>query len=340
MTAVGGEETWIVKSAHDAIVGIDAAGVITYCNPAAARLYDYPLEQLVGRGAEMLLPLDRQAEEAEVLRRIVAGGEVAPYRADRVRRDGTIIAVSATIWPIVDAAGTIIGAAAMARRATMQDAHDRFEARVDQQRGEAQDAADRFEVRVDQQREETRDAAARFERRVSAERVQSQDTEDGFQDRMDAQRTQARSDQDVLRGQLQQGQRLEILGQLAGGVAHDSNNLLAVILNHTAFVADELALGPEADLVTAGRDVGQIQRAVERAAGLTHQLLAFARREVVQPRVLDLNHVVSDMQELLHRTLGADLVLQTELAEDLWPVLADPGQSRCSPTSPSTPATR
>lgn len=319
------EEAWIVKSAHDAIVGMNRSGVITSCNPAAGRLYGFPAEQLIGSPAEMLIPSERRAEEAEVLRRILAGDEVEPYRTDRVCRTGTVVAVFVTISPIADATGTIVGAATMARRATMQDARELFEARVDKQRADASDAADRFEVRVDQERQETKDAADRFEVRVSAERVQARDTEDGFQDRMDAQHAQAQSDQDVLRGQLQQGQRLEVLGQLAGGVAHDFNNLLGVILNHAAFVAEELAAAGS-DLEAAGRDVAQIQRAAERATALTHQLLAFARREVVQPRVLDLNHAVTEMEELLHRTLGEDVVLRTQRAENLWPVLADPGQ--------------
>jgi PAS domain S-box-containing protein len=326
MTGVAAEEAWIVNSAHDAIIGVDQAGMITYCNPAAARLYDYSAEQLVGSRAERLLPQDRRADEAEILRRILAGAEVPPYRTSRVCHDGTVIAVSVTVSPIADAAGTIVGAATMARRATMQDAHDRFEAWVEKQRGEARDASDRFEVRVDQEREETRDAAARFERRVSMERAQARRTEDGFQDRMDAERAQAHNDRDVLRGQMQQGQRLEVLGQLAGGVAHDFNNLLAVILNYAAFVGEEIAFGSGADWKAAARDIGEIQRAVGRAATLTHQLLAFARCEVVQPRVLDLNEIVTEVDELLHRTIGADVVLRTDMAPRLWPVLADPGQ--------------
>jgi PAS domain S-box-containing protein len=325
-TAVAREEAWIVNSARDAIVGTDEAGVITYCNPAAGRLYDYPLEQLIGGRAEMLLPPERLAEEAEVMRRILAGGEVPPYRTDRVCRDGTVVAVFLTISPIADAAGAIVGAATMVRRANIQDARDRFEARVDKQRLDAQSASDRFEVRVDQEREEARDAAVRFEVRVVAERAQARATEDGFQDRIDAERAQSQSDRDTLRGQLQQGQRLEVLGQLASGVAHDFNNLLAVILNKAAFVAEELAAGPRSDWESAGRDVAQIQQAAERVTTLTHQLLAFARREVVQPRVLDLNQVVTEVKEVLHRTLGEDVVLQTDMAENLWPVLADPGQ--------------
>src|SRR6185369_13311368 len=101
---------------------------------------------------------------------------------------------------------------------------------------------------------------------------------------------------------------------------------LAVILNYAAFVVEELAAGADGDLVAAGRDVAQIQRAAERATALTHQLLAFARREVVQPRVLDLNDVVTEVQQLLERTIGTDVVLHTDLAPDLWPVLADAGQ--------------
>jgi signal transduction histidine kinase/CheY-like chemotaxis protein len=130
--------------------------------------------------------------------------------------------------------------------------------------------------------------------------------------------------------QLQQAQRLENLGQLAGGVAHDFNNLLAVILNYVSFVTEELAAATEADWAirreTARSDLAQVTRAAERAASLTRQLLAFARREVVRPQVLDLDTVVTDVEEMLRRTLGEHIELDTSLAGDLWPVLADPGQ--------------
>jgi CheY-like chemotaxis protein/two-component sensor histidine kinase len=109
-------------------------------------------------------------------------------------------------------------------------------------------------------------------------------------------------------------------------VAHDFNNLLAVILNYTAFVAEEIAAGPGEQFAAAARDVEQIQRAAERATRLTHQLLAFARREVVKPQVLDLNDVVHDVEQLLNRTIGEDVVLVTDLTDDLYPVLADTGQ--------------
>jgi signal transduction histidine kinase/CheY-like chemotaxis protein len=173
------------------------------------------------------------------------------------------------------------------------------------------EAQDRFQVRMSEERAE--------------ERVQVEKVQDRFRTVMDAGRAEARSDREHLQAQMHQSQRLEVLGQLAGGVAHDFNNLLAVILNYAAFVAEELA-GPGEDLQAASRDVGQIQRAAERASALTHQLLAFARREMVQPRVLDLNQVVTEVEQLLRRTIGDDIALSTDLAAEVWPVLADAGQ--------------
>jgi signal transduction histidine kinase/CheY-like chemotaxis protein len=132
------------------------------------------------------------------------------------------------------------------------------------------------------------------------------------------------------RAQVLQAQRLENLGQLAGGVAHDFNNLLAVILNYVAFAKEELAAATEGNwagqCASAGSDLAQIERAGKRAASLTRQLLAFARREVIQPQVLDLNTAITGIEEMLHRTIGEHVELVTALASDLNPVLADPGQ--------------
>jgi PAS domain S-box-containing protein len=168
------------------------------------------------------------------------------------------------------------------------------------------------------------------------------DTEDGpvvsaavrdVTDRIEAQaereRLKTQAERERLEAQLHQSQRLESLGQLAGGVAHDFNNLLAVMLNYSSFVAEEItdAAAEDSQRWQAARhDIAQVQRAGQRATDLTHQLLAFGRREVVKPRVLSLNTVVSEVDALLHRTLGEHVELHTTLAPDLWPVLADPGQ--------------
>jgi len=140
-------------------------------------------------------------------------------------------------------------------------------------------------------------------------------------------RLRCEAERDKLERQLQQSQRLESLGQLAGGVAHDFNNLLAVISNYAAFISEEVADGgAPGDLGSVRDDVRQIQLAADRAAELTHQLLAFARRDVVQPRSLDLNEVIAQVEQLLIRTLGEHVILKTDLAPALCPVLADPGQ--------------
>jgi len=148
----------------------------------------------------------------------------------------------------------------------------------------------------------------------------------------EAHRPPADAEPDLLHAQLLESERMEVLGRLAGGVAHDFNNLLGVILNYAAFVSEELdaSAGSPPDWEErrqgAQHDVGQIRRAAERATDLTHQLLAFARREVVQPQVLNLNDKINGVEELLRRTLGSDLELFINLPETLWPILADPSQ--------------
>lgn len=155
--------------------------------------------------------------------------------------------------------------------------------------------------------------------RDATERVETQ---------AERERLRAEAERERLERQLHQSQRLESLGQLAGGVAHDFNNLLGAILAYSTFVAEEVEkLPPELVSVEGMRnDVEQIRRAAERGAELTHQLLAFGLREIVQPRVLDLNHVISGVEQLLRRTIGGHVELQTLLAQGLSHILADPGQ--------------
>ncbi len=140
----------------------------------------------------------------------------------------------------------------------------------------------------------------------------------------------AEAERERLELRLQQSQRLESLGQLAGGVAHDFNNLLGVILNYAAFVKEELTTADtQAGTATweqTSADVDQIILAADRATLLTRQLLAFARREVVRPQVLDLNEVISDVEQLLLRSLGEHVELDVSLGESIWPVLVDPGK--------------
>jgi PAS domain S-box-containing protein len=140
-------------------------------------------------------------------------------------------------------------------------------------------------------------------------------------------RLRGEAERERLERQLHQSQRLQSLGHLAGGVAHDFNNLLGVISNYAAFAAEEInGLQPDERWQTVRDDIGQVLQAAEQAADLTHQLLAFARQEVIQPLVVNLNDVVTSVEQLLVRTLGEHVELITDLSSDLRPVLADPGQ--------------
>jgi PAS domain S-box-containing protein len=120
---------------------------------------------------------------------------------------------------------------------------------------------------------------------------------------------------------LRQAQKMEAVGRLAGGIAHDFNNLLTGILGYSSLLCDRLA-GDQAAI----DHVLQIQGAGERAAALTQQLLAFSRRQVLQPKVFDLNVIVADFDRMLRRLVGERIQVVLECAPDLWRVRADPGE--------------
>ncbi len=124
-----------------------------------------------------------------------------------------------------------------------------------------------------------------------------------------------------VEAQLLQSQKMEGIGRLAGGIAHDFNNLLTAILGYTALIRMGLRPGD-----AVADDVTEVEKAARRAADLTRQLLAFARKQVVTPRVLSLNELVGDLQRLLDRLIGPHVMLETDLAPGLWAVRADPGQ--------------
>jgi len=124
-----------------------------------------------------------------------------------------------------------------------------------------------------------------------------------------------------LEEQLRQSQKMEAVGQLAGGIAHDFNNLLTVINGYAELLQTRID-----EKSPLRGNVDEIRHAGDRAASLTRQLLAFSRRQVLQPKALDLNGVISDLGTMLHRLIGEDIELRTHLRPDLGTVLADPGQ--------------
>ena len=129
------------------------------------------------------------------------------------------------------------------------------------------------------------------------------------------------TDRKVLADQLRQSQKMLAVGELAGGVAHDFNNLMMVLKGHAEMLMDSLT-----DTSPLRHNVEQIEKAAERAAGLTRQLLAFSRKQVLQPRVLDLNEVAGGMIQMFSRVIGANIEMAFLPGRQLGRVKADPGQ--------------
>jgi PAS domain S-box-containing protein len=124
-----------------------------------------------------------------------------------------------------------------------------------------------------------------------------------------------------LEAQLRQAQKMESIGRLAGGVAHDFNNMLTIIFGHVQLALMDANLPP-----LLHDSLEEIQKAAERSAGLTRQLLAFARKQIIAPIALDLNETVGGMFKMLQRLIGEDMQLTWHPAKDLWPVRMDPSQ--------------
>jgi PAS domain S-box-containing protein len=131
----------------------------------------------------------------------------------------------------------------------------------------------------------------------------------------------ANREREKLQEHLRMSQKLEAVGRLAGGVAHDFNNLLGVIINYADFVIDELD-----EASPARNDVIEIRDAGRRAAALVRQLLAFSRKQILEPEVLNLNRIIRGIENLLRRLLGEDMQIILMLDDGLGSVLADPGQ--------------
>jgi PAS domain S-box-containing protein len=124
-----------------------------------------------------------------------------------------------------------------------------------------------------------------------------------------------------LEDQLRQAQKLEAVGRLAGGVAHDFNNVLTAIFGYVDLVLEDVPAGSP-----PRQDLEEIRKAAERAAGLTRQLLAFSRQQVLQPVVLNVTDVVQDIDKMVRRLVGEDVAVRLNLASDVGNVRTDPGQ--------------
>ena len=235
----------IVESSEDAIISKNLEGIITSWNRGAVNLFGYSAAEAIGQPMLNLLPPDQKHDEVDLLLRIARGESIEHFQTERVRKDGRHIRISATISPVRDVQGNVVGSATIARDVTRQ--------------------------------------------------VQ-------------------------LEEQLRQSQKMEAIGQLAGGVAHDFNNILAVIQMQIELARLEGIFSPAQ---TGSLD--EIQTAASRGANLTRQLLLYSRRQRLQPRELDLSDSITGMTKMLRRILGEDIQIQFKYAPQPLFILADPG---------------
>jgi PAS domain S-box-containing protein len=243
----------VVKDSNDAITIQDFEGRITAWNRGAELMYGFSEEEALQMNIGRLTSPDKEVEQKEFTRRLIAGEAITSLETQRVAKDGRILDIWMTVTKLVDDTGKPIGIASTERDITERK-------RVEQ------------EMRT-------------------------------------------------LEDQLRQSQKMEAIGQLAGGIAHDFNNLLTVIKGYSQLSLMELKEGDPLK-----PNIEEVQKAADRAAGLTRQLLAFSRRQVMEMRVLDPNTLLRDLDKMLRRIIGEDIELVTLLADDLGTVKADAGQ--------------
>ncbi|HEY9282749.1 MAG TPA: PAS domain S-box protein [Pyrinomonadaceae bacterium] len=425
----------IVEYSEDAIIGKTLDGIITSWNRGAEKIYGYCAEEVIGRHISVLTAAERDGEVARILEAVRLGQGIPPYETIRVKKDGEPIHVSLSVSPILDDAGNITGASAIARDITerrraeeaLREAdlraireYERLLERVGtlaQTLGTARDLITIYRaladfilasmpcsalflslydeaealrrvvylwygggerdagelgavpvgdgpagkalktgriVALNDYQESLRGCsvvASGFDddprvprsavvapmiimgHTVGAVEVQSYEPSAYADEHLTAMRLAANLAASAIENvrlleqereraaQLQQSQKMQAIGRLAGGVAHDFNNLLTAITGYSDLSLRRLA--PEDRLY---RNIEEIKRAAGRAADLTHQLLAFSRKQVLQPKVLDLNAVVAGMEKMLRRLIGEDIELQFELTPSLGRIKADPGQ--------------
>jgi PAS domain S-box-containing protein len=281
----------IVESSDDAIVSKDLNGVITSWNRGAERIFGYSPDEIIGKPITLLIPPERYDEEPTILARIRRGEPVDHYETVRCRKDGSLVNISLTVSPIRNAEGTIIGASKIARDITGR-------------------------MRAEEELRKIKDDLAKANREL-AKRVYERTV-----DLAQAEAALARDmeEQNRLQEQLRQAQKMESIGTLAGGIAHDFNNILNIIKGHVAILGQGLVSADEEGAFKV------IDQAIERGALTVRQLLTLARKTEAQLLSMNLNATVSELNQLLRRTLPKNITMSLQLDPKLPSVMADPSQ--------------
>jgi two-component system, cell cycle sensor histidine kinase and response regulator CckA len=353
-----------VEQSPVSIVITNPEGGIEYVNPKFTQLTGYTLEEVRGNNPRFLKSGETPADEYRRLwSTITRGGE---WRGEfhNKKKNGELFWEFASISPIVDEVGRITNFLAVkediTERKQAEDTLRRQASLMDQtydailawdwngpitfwNRGAERLYGFSQEEALGQLprvllRTATRgifgDQLSVLERDSRWEGVLDQVTRDGrriqLESRMALVREAGRSyvlevnrditDRQLLEEQLRQAQKMEAIGRLAGGVAHDFNNLLGVILGYSSLMLDTI------EDPALRKKLDEIHKAGQRAAGLTRQLLAFSRKQILEPRVLNPNSLIRDVEKMLRRLIGEDIQLETVLDFGLGQVHADPGQ--------------
>lgn len=291
----------LLESAPDAMVIANEHGKITLINAQTERLFGYKREELLGQSVEMLIPERYRVGHVRYREDYGDSPRLRPMGAGRelfgLRKDGSEFPVEISLSPFRTQEGILVCSAI--RDITLQK----------KAQDELRDAKEALETRV---RERTVELVTANEA-LQAEIVQR---ELALRQR-DSEQVRSRR----LEEQLLLSQKMEAIGRLAGGIAHDFNNLLGVILgNAEMLLKTGLPAAPHIERVE------QIKMAGEEAASVTKQLLAFARQQVSEPQLLDLNAVLTDLEPLLRRIVEENIRLEMVLARDLGDIKNDRSQ--------------
>ncbi|MEO8259269.1 MAG: PAS domain S-box protein [Acidobacteriota bacterium] len=354
----------IVESSTDAILGTTLDGATVSWNSSAERLYGYTPEEMIGQPVSRLVPPELADEEADIRARVRRGEHLAPFETVRIAKDGRRVDVSMTISPIVDASGVVTGRASVARDITkrklaeleLRTTTDRLRALLSsapialwaldpagiitlsegqllRQMGlRPGELVGRSQLEIYRDSPEITDYARRA---LGGESINATVHMAGMI--LDTWYSPVHDGDGRLIGtigvaldvtarhrledQFRQAQKMEAIGHLAGGIAHDFNNLLTAILGFAEMTLAQLPPGGQ-----MRDDVQQIVNAGHSAASLTRQLLAFSRKQILDPRIIDLNALIGRLQPLLARLLGEDVSLVTTLSERVGRINADGGQ--------------
>ena len=286
----------IVESARDyAILATDPEGIITRWLPGAAAVFGWSPEEAIGQSASLIFTReDREAGRPATEMAIAREHGVAPDVRWHVRRDGSRVFMEGHLIALRGPDNTLRGYLKIG-----QDVTERWtaEEQLRQSEGALRHLNETLEAQVDARTAELRQAVEA----LHAEAVDRAQIEEA----------------------LRQAQKMEAVGQLTGGLAHDFNNLLTGIVGSLDLLHRRTAQGRYNDL---DRYIAAARGAADRAAALTHRLLAFSRRQTLDPSPTDLNALVHGMVDLLRRTIGPHISLAVARADDLWTTLCDPNQ--------------